>query len=470
MSDGKIEKKRKKRYNTRPSNNDKRRKKVIISDDESDSEDEDYNPDDVFKSIVFSFVPPEDDESENNKKDKYDEYLDTLKKKDKQALLKKEKNLYNDQKKLIPLKYKIINSNLSDKNKIYILDKIKHFDTLNNFSSEYFKLKKYMNNIEQIPFGIYKNLGIDKTNNSSQINNYLNNIKTGLDDCIFGQDKAKNSLIEIIAKWITNPSANGNIVGLCGPPGVGKTSLIKNGLAKIIELPFSFISLGGLSDASGLTGFEYTYEGAKCGRIVEMLMENKCMNPIIFFDELDKVSETKNGEELVSVLIHLTDPTQNNSFLDKYFSGIEFDLSKTFIIFSFNDENRINPILKDRISVVNFDSFSQEDKVRIAKDYSIPKICKNIGLGLDIFDIPESTIRKIVSNYCFEKGVRKLEQCLEKIIMKINLYNLTKNVKYLSIEEDIEKPYKIDDQLATKILDPIYNNNQGDISMRMMYS
>lgn len=468
MSDN-VNKKRKKSYNTRSSNN-KKRKQIIDDDSDYDPEDE------VLKNIVFSFFPPrqrgEDDDEEDNlkKKDKYEEYLSTLKKKDKQILLEKEKNLYKTQEKIIPLKYKIINSNMPNKNKIFILDKIKHFDSLNTFSSEYFKLKKYLDNVDRIPFDIYKQIHINKYSASYQINNYLNSIKLGLDDCIFGQDKAKNSLIEIIAKWITNPKGKGNIVGLCGPPGVGKTSLIKNGLARVIKLPFSFISLGGLSDASGLTGFEYTYEGAKCGRVVEMLMENKCMNPIIFFDELDKISETKNGEEIASVLIHLTDPTQNNCFLDKYFSGIEFDLSKAFIIFSFNDENKINPILKDRISIVKFDSFSQEDKIRIAKDYSITKICRNIGLKTDNIEIPETTIRKIVSNYCFERGVRKLEQCLEKIIMKINLYDLTKNINYLSLEEKLEKPYKINTELAMSILDPIYNKNQADVSLKMMYT
>ena len=466
MSDGNL---KRKRNNNKQNKHNKGKKKQKITTD-SDSDDEDYVPDDVLKNIVFSIFPSGDDQEKKPKKDKYDLYLDSIKKKEKNSLIKKEKDLYKEQNKLIPLKFKILNSPLNDKNKIHILEKIKHFDSLNAFSSEYFKLKKYLDGIDKIPFGIYKNMAINKKQNSKTINNYLTNVKTGLDNCIYGQEKAKNSLIEILAKWVTNPGANGNIIGLCGPPGVGKTSLIKNGLATSIKMPFSFISLGGLADSSSLTGFEYTYEGAKCGRIIEILIENNCMNPIIFFDELDKISETKNGEELVSVLIHLTDPTQNNCFLDKYFSGIEFDLSKAFIIFSFNDENKINPILKDRISIIKFDSFTQENKIKIAKDYSIQKICKNIGIDNKKFEIPESTIRKIVSNYCFERGVRKLEQCLEKIIMKINLYDLTKNMQYLAIKGDIKEPYKIDIDMATKILDPIYENNQADISLKMMYS
>ena len=467
MSD---DKKRKKKHNTRPSNNDKRRKQGSVNDNEGgQDEDPDYiGEDDQLNNIIFSFMPPPPEEEEEE--DKYELYLSTLKKKEKQILLKKEKSLYVDQKNIIPLKFKIINSNMSDKNKICILDKIKHFDSLNNLSSEYFKLKKYLDNIGRVPFGIYSKIEIDRHSSPETINNYLDNIEKSLDNCIYGQERAKNTIIEIIAKRIANPSSNGNIIGLCGPPGVGKTSLIKDGLSKSINTPFSFISLGGLSDSSSLTGFEYTYEGAKCGRIVEMLIENKCMNPIIFFDELDKLSETKIGDEITGVLMHLTDPSQNNSFLDKYFSGTEFDLSKAIIIFSFNDENKINPILKDRITIVKFDGFSQEDKVSIGKNYSIPKICKNIGISLENIDIPETTIRKIASSYCFEQGVRKLEQCLENILMKINIYDLTKNIKYLSIKDKIEKPYKINTELAEKILDPIYSNNQRDISLKMMYN
>ena len=292
-----------------------------------------------------------------------------------------------------------------------------------------------------------------------------------MDKCIYGQNKAKNSILEIVAKWITNPKSKGNIIGLCGPPGVGKTSLIKQGLSKALDIPFSFISLGGSTNASILEGFDYTYEGSKWGRIVDILMENNCMNPVLFLDELDKISETKAGEERASILIHLTDPTQNNSFSDKYFSGIEFDLSQSFLIFSFNDEYKINPILKDRITIINLESFSIKDKIQIARDFSIKKICKNIGIKENKIILSDETLKDIIVNYCPESGVRKLEKCLDTLIMKVNLYDLTKNKTYLNLKEDIQSPYDITQKMSKNILDDFFGKKKIDnYYIKTMYS
>ena len=136
-----------------------------------------------------------------------------------------------------------------------------------------------------------------------------------------------------------------------GAPGIGKTSLARKGLAYCLKdadgttRPFSFIALGGSSNGSTLSGHNYTYVGSTWGRIVDILMENKCMNPIIFIDELDKVSKTENGKEIIGILTHLIDPTQNESFQDKYFSGIDIDMSKALFIFSYNDVSVIDKIL-----------------------------------------------------------------------------------------------------------------------------
>ena len=103
-------------------------------------------------------------------------------------------------------------------------------------------------------------------------------MKEDLRECTYGQEETKNSIVEVVAKWITNPKTSGNILGLCGPPGVGKTSLIKDGLSKALKIPFSFVGLGGATCSAFLQGHDYTYEGAKWGRIVEILVESKCMN------------------------------------------------------------------------------------------------------------------------------------------------------------------------------------------------
>ena len=130
----------------------------------------------------------------------------------------------------------------------------------------------------------------------------------------------------------------------------------------ILNRPFAFLALGGATDSSILEGHSYTYEGSTWGKIVDILVQCKSMNPVIYFDELDKISNTPKGEEIASILTHLTDTTQNNEFHDKYFSEIELDLSKCLFIFSYNDEEKVNPILKDRKYRISTKGYSVKEK------------------------------------------------------------------------------------------------------------
>jgi ATP-dependent Lon protease len=406
------------------------------------------------------------------KKEKNDPYLNKIGKRKRKKIEELEERLKKKSKQDKPLKYKILESNLNESTKSQILEKINDYNKLNPSSSEFQKMTKYIQGLEKIPFGIYSELPINKFSDKKKINNFFKKINQNLSKCVFGQQKAKNTLLEIVAKWVTNPSSVGNVIGLSGPPGIGKTSLIKNGLATSLNLPFSFISLGGSTCSSFLQGHDFTYEGSKWGRFVEILMETKSMNPIIFFDELDKISETKAGDEIVGILTHLTDPTQNNTFSDKYFSGIDFDFSKCLFIFSFNDENKINPILKDRIKIINLEGFKTDEKVEIARRFSIKKICRNIGFNESDVIIPKETLRFIAFTYCTEKGVRKLEKCIETIIMKLNLYSITNDLQYLNIKENeiINRPYNVSVRMAARFLDPIFKREEISMSCQMMYS
>jgi ATP-dependent Lon protease len=274
-------------------------------------------------------------------------------------------------------------------------------------------------------------------NNLIKIKNKLNSVKNILDDSVHGHNDAKKQIERIIGQWISGKKS-GYCFGFEGPPGLGKTSLAKRGLAKCLtdddgnRRPFSLIAIGGSSNGSTLDGHSYTYVGSTWGKIVDILMTSKCMNPIIFIDELDKISNTEHGKELIGVLTHLVDTTQNDSFQDKYFSGIPLDLSNVLFVFSYNDPNLVDPILLDRIHRVKFDPLTIYEKITISKKFIIPELTKDINLfNKIIFD--DSVIRFIIEKYTFESGVRKLKELFFEIINEINLLSLK--------SEEFEIPY-----------------------------
>ena len=318
---------------------------------------------------------------------------------------------------------KILDMEMSDTNKSVILEKICQLENNTRCGGDS-KLKNWISLVMKVPFGKYVKPPVSKTNLADEIKNYLREIRRLLDSEIYGHDMTKEQLVKIMAHTITNPVEGGNIFALQGPPGVGKTALIQDGIAKALGRPFSFISLGGATDSSYLEGHDYTWEGSKHGRIVEILQQSKCMNPVIYFDELDKVSDTPKGEEIINILMHLTDQTQNSHFNDKYFSGIDFDLSKAIIIFSFNDEHKVSRILRDRMKIIRVKGYKMTDKVNICKDYIIPKLLKQIGFDDIQINLHNEILEYLIDNYTNEGGVRKIKELINDILLEINLRKL----------------------------------------------
>ena len=229
--------------------------------------------------------------------------------------------------------------------------------------------------------------------------------------------------------------------------GNGKTTLVKDGISKAIGRPFHFIALGGQSDSSLFEGHSYTYEGSHWGRILDIIMQSKCMNPVIYFDELDKVSDTHKGEEIIHMLTHLTDPSQNSLFQDNYYPGINIDLSKVLFIFSFNDESKINRILKDRMYVINTKGYNTKEKIKICSEYILPELYETYLFKREEIIITDEIIEYIINKYTEkEEGVRNLKRCIENIISKINIYYLTGETENVDLNfkiKDFKLPYTI---------------------------
>jgi len=292
---------------------------------------------------------------------------------------------------------------------------------------------------------------VQKYSDASKINSDIKGVKTSidgitqiLDDSIYGHRHAKNQILKIIAQWI-NGEQSGYCFGFEGSPGVGKTSLAKRGLAKCLQdemgesRPFAFIALGGSCNGSTLEGHNYTYVNAQWGKIVDILMETKCMNPIIYIDELDKVSKTEQGKEIIGILTHMIDYTQNDEFQDKYFSGIPIDLSKALFIFSYNDPDQIDRILLDRIHRIKFDNLSGQDKQVIVNNFVLPEINRKMGFE-NIVELTKETIDYIIEFYTMESGIRKLKEILFDLFGEINIELLKSDCE----TDNLKIPIRVD--------------------------
>jgi endopeptidase La len=321
-----------------------------------------------------------------------------------------------------PILFKIMEMPLPVSQKNHIL---KNYTELATSRHPENKLRTWFDSLMTIPFGQYKGINLNNIK-AKKVRRFLDSLQKSMDEAVYGHDEAKRQIIQMMGQQIRNPKAKGNMLGIWGPPGNGKTSLIKEGIAKAMDKPFVFISLGGATDSSFLEGHSYTYEGSVYGRIVNGIITSKCMDPIIYFDELDKISKTHKGEEITNLLVHLTDPVQNSHFRDKYFHGIDIDLSRATMIFSFNDPHNVNPILMDRITTVETKYLMISQKIHIANNYLLPEMMKDMGLEPNDVNMTDETIRHIVNTYTNEGGVRKLKSILYNICRELNLANLIK--------------------------------------------
>jgi hypothetical protein len=352
-----------------------------------------------------------------------------------------------------PYRLTLLESNIPKQYKAIALKRIQNLRYMDPGAGEYYKVKNWVDTFMTIPFGINKTLPITMEVGVERCHDFMESAKDLLDSAVYGLNDAKMQIMQMVGQWISNPQAMGSAIAIKGPPGTGKTTLVKDGISQILGRDFAFIALGGATDSSFLEGHSYTYEGSTWGKVVDILIRCKSMNPVIFFDELDKLSDTPKGEEIAGILTHLTDTSQNSQFHDKYFSEIPFDLSKCLFIFSYNDETKVNPILLDRMYRIHTNGYTKKDKTQIAQKYLIPKIQTEVAFKPDQIIIPDETIEYIVEHHTQkEDGVRNLKRCLEIIYTKLNLYRLMKPGTKLfdkdSISIEVSFPFTVTNRVV----------------------
>ena len=300
---------------------------------------------------------------------------------------------------------------------------LEKLEELKNANNETYKIKMYVNILVQFPWpcefddNIFKSISIDK-NKSKE---FLENIETKLNDKIYGHELAKTKTLQMLAKLISVQGSNIQPIALTGPPGVGKTKFAQC-LAECLDIPFVQITLGGENDGELLHGHGYTYSGAQPGLIVKKMVAAGSARCIMYFDELDKcVSKNGQANEVMSILIHLIDPMTNSSFQDRFFQEITFPLNKVIFIFSFNDINKIDKILLDRMEVLEVSSYNIKEKNAIANNYLLKYICEDVGFDYNSIIFSKEIINYIIENYTYEPGVRALKLRLQNILYKLNI-------------------------------------------------
>ena len=361
------------------------------------------------------------------------------------------------------------NKNIPDRFKAIALKKINAMKLIADGGGEYNKLKNWIDTFMRIPFNDVSILPVQKGDSQEKVHEFMEKSQAILDHAVYGMTDAKVQFMQLVAQWVANPQSIGNAIAIKGPMGTGKTTLIKYGVSKLMNREFAFIPLGGATDSSFLEGHSYTYEGSTYGKIVDILIQCKSSNPVIYFDELDKVSDTPKGEEIIGILTHLTDTTQNDKFHDRYFSEIDFDLSKCLFIFSYNDESKINSILKDRMYNIETKGYDADEKVIICKDYLIPKLEQELNMDKGSIVISDEKIKHIVEKYTHgEKGVRNLKRCLEIIYSKLNLYTMMKPGTTLfgkKIIENITYPFEVNEDIIEQIVQTQTEKNVSHMAM-----
>lgn len=287
-----------------------------------------------------------------------------------------------------------------------VKDELRRLEKLPSASSESGVIRDYLDALLKLPWG-----------KMDEENYEIEHAEKVLDRDHYGLEKVKERILEFLAVRILKKDGKAPIICFVGPPGVGKTSLAES-IAEAIGRKFSRISLGGVRDEAEIRGHRRTYIGAIPGRIIHAMQDCECLNPLICLDEIDKLGSDSSKGDPSSALLEALDPAQNDEFSDHYIE-FPFDLSKVFWIVTANTMETVPPALRDRMEVIELTSYTEDEKMEIAKQHLLPRQKENNGIGEDILTVNDKAMQKLIRDYTMESGVRNLERKLGDLCRKV---------------------------------------------------
>lgn len=298
----------------------------------------------------------------------------------------------------------IMSLKIDDKSRDKLLKEADRLSKLPSASQEAFVIKNYLDTVLDLPWGKYTKAKIS-----------LEKAEEILENDHYGLKKVKERILEFLAVYMINPKIKGQIICLAGPPGIGKTSIAKS-IAKAMGRNYVRVSLGGVRDEADIRGHRKTYVGAMPGRIVAALQQAESANPLILFDEIDKLCNDMKGDPS-SAMLEVLDSEQNSAFRD-HFLEVPFDLSKAVFITTANNVGDIPAPLLDRMELIELPSYTAEEKFHIAKEHLVPKQLKEHGLKGTQLKMQDETLSDLIAYYTKEAGVRNLERCIASLCRK----------------------------------------------------
>ena len=314
----------------------------------------------------------------------------------------------------------IMELKLDEKSKEKLLKEADKLTKLPPSSQEAFVIKNYLDTVLDLPWGKYTKAKLS-----------MEKAEAVLEKDHYGLKKVKERILEFLAVYMLNPEIKGQIICLAGPPGIGKTSIAKS-IAKAMGRKYARVSLGGVRDEADIRGHRKTYVGAMPGRIITAISQAGSANPLILFDEIDKLCSDIKGDPS-SAMLEVLDAEQNNAFRD-HFIEVPFDLSKAVFITTANNVSAIPAPLLDRMEVIELPSYTAEEKFHIAKEHLIPKQLKEHGLKASQLKISDDAIDELIQYYTKEAGVRSLERSIASLCRKTAKRIAADEVKRVTIK------------------------------------